>query len=175
MSGDYPVFLLNATLMMNPLLETLSLYIYYIMRWCTTMTMIKLRSDLHSRTTPHTSPLQGIGIIVYIYISRAHRILLGAIYDVTAAEVWSGFSYGISTTNNSGIRIHVTMDVNNRTVPINGNINVATTSKYSTPRGLCTRVWFICVCRGHVPTCFTRITPDYVTGNEVMTWLSLYQ
>ena len=74
-----------------------------------------------------------------------HCILLGAIYDATAAEVWSGFSYGISTTTNSGIKIHVTMDVNNRTVPINGNINVATTSKYSTPRGLCTRVWFICV------------------------------
>ena len=69
---------------------------------------------------------------------------LGAIYDATAAEVWSAFSYGIYTTSNSGIRIYVTMDANNQTIPINGNINVATTSRYSTSRSLCTRSTFRC-------------------------------
>ena len=48
--------------------DSLSIYIYIYIIWCTTITMIKLRSDLHSRTTPHTSSLQvrhGVYFVIY--------------------------------------------------------------------------------------------------------------
>ena len=58
-------------------------YIWYDSADNTAITMIKLRSDLHSRMTPHTSPLRaryGVSFVCYTRkndrdISRAHCII----------------------------------------------------------------------------------------------------
>ena len=58
-------------------LSRLYIYIYiYIYNNCahsTTVTMIKFQLDLHSRTTPHTSPLRSLKVIFLSYTKKNDR------------------------------------------------------------------------------------------------------
>ena len=89
----------------------LSIYCGYIWYRCvhsTTVTMVKLQSDLHSRTTPYTSPLRasyGVSFASYTKkdghdISRVHCMLIrlnGKMYHILISSrdfvfKWSYFS-----------------------------------------------------------------------------------
>ena len=89
-------------------------YIWYEGAHITSITMIKLWSDLHSRTTPHTSPLRaryGVSLASYTKkndrdISRAHPSLIVdgivKLLSLTSRTFLSGHIL-VSTPNNDVI------------------------------------------------------------------------